>query len=221
MKTKEIVRELKRLSKIRPEKEWVVLTKKTILGESTSPFLLLRPLYAGLFLFFILIGLFSVSQNSLPGEPLYSLKKVGEKIEIALLPETEKPKLNLEIANKRVEELKEAAKKNDVKKLAPAVKEAKETIAGVKESLIKSTQLNKEILKKTLVLAAKTKEVEESLGINPVEEDLKEIVKYIIEDFENKSLTKEQKDYLEKAKEYFENGNLERSLETLLLLPQN
>lgn len=219
MKEKEIILQLKRLREIKPDKKWVFLTKKEILGQKgIEIFLIFKPVYAGLFLIFLLIGIFGVSKNSLPGEPLYYIKKISEETEKVFIPEEEKPKLNLELANKRLEELKKVAEKNEVRKLVPAIKEVQANISQTKENLVKSGKVDEEILKKTLTLASKVEEVESVLGTKIANEDLKEIVKYLISDFEKRSLTENQKERLEKAKEYFENEDYQRSLEELLTL---
>lgn len=51
------------------------------------------------------------SQSSLPGEPLYSVKKMGEQFALAVASEENKPKVEIEQAGKRLEELAEISKK--------------------------------------------------------------------------------------------------------------
>jgi hypothetical protein len=216
---REIIEKIRLLKQIKPEKKWVFLTKEKILGKEPIFFPFLKPAFAGLLFILILFGL---SFTSLPGEPFYLIKKIIERGQTVFVPEEEKPKLELELANKRLEELSKIAERNDVKKLAPAINEAKESVAQATKNLVKSKKVDREIVKKTLELEKKKQEVEKVLGTKITEEGTEDptklVAKYLIEDFENRSLTEDQKQILEKAKEYFENGDFAKVLELLLLI---
>ena len=218
---KEIIKKIKLLKQIKPEKKWVFLTKEKILGKEPLFFPFLKPAFAGLLFVLILFGL---SFTSLPGEPFYLIKKLAERGQTVFIPDEQKPKLELELANKRLEELSKIAEKNDVKKLAPAINEAKESVAQATKNLVKSKKVDKEIVQKTLQLEKKKQEVEKVLGTKITEEETenptKLVAKYLIEDLENRTLTEEQKQILEKAKEYFENGDFAKVLELLLTIGQ-
>lgn len=58
-------------------------------------------------------GVFTVnaSQSSLPGDPLYSVKKVTEQVELAMASDQDKPKVEIEQAGKRLEELAQVSQK--------------------------------------------------------------------------------------------------------------
>jgi hypothetical protein len=75
MSEKELIGKLRELRQIKPNRDWVVLTKSQILGSEVNQHRVLinffRLAYAGLFLVLILVGLFGISQRALPGEPLY------------------------------------------------------------------------------------------------------------------------------------------------------
>jgi RNase H-fold protein (predicted Holliday junction resolvase) len=215
---REVIEKIRLLKQIKPEKNWVFLTKEKILGKPIF-FPFLKPAFAGLLFILILFGL---SFTSLPGEPFYLIKKIIERGQTVFVPEEEKPKLELELANKRLEELSKIAERNDVKKLAPAINEAKEGVAQATKNLVKSKKVDREIVKKTLELVKKKQEVEKVLGTKITEEGTEDptklVAKYLIEDFENRTLTEDQKQILEKAKEYFENGDFAKVLELLLLI---
>lgn len=216
----ELIAKIRKLKQIKPEKKWVFLTKKRILGEiEIFPFF--KPVYAGLFLIFLLIGLFGVSQKSLPGEPLYYIKKVGEKFETTFLPEEEKPKANLELARRRVEELKRVVEKNDVSKLPAAINEFQNTVSQARENWVKSgIKADKEVVKTTLAVVSDVEEIK-AKGIEINDQDLKEIVEYLIKDFETRTLTEKQKEILERAKEYFETENYLKAADELSNLSDN
>lgn len=210
MDEKELIAKIEKLREIKPDKKWVFLTKRKILGtKQFFPFF--QPAYAGLFLILLFIGIFSASKLSLPGDPFYSLKKIGEETQKVFLSEEEKPKANLELANKKLEELKKIAEKNDVKRLAPAMKEFQANISQAKENLVKSGKIDKEIVKETLTLVTNAKEVEDSYGLDL---ELKELVEYLIKGVG--TLPEEKQASLEKAKEYFENEDYDNALKVLL-----
>lgn len=89
MMEKDIIRKIQELKQIKPSKEWVVLTKKQILGEmpgyrerfievlETLPKFLIQSklAYATVTLFLIFIGLFGFTQNTVPGDFLFTIKK--------------------------------------------------------------------------------------------------------------------------------------------------
>lgn len=52
------------------------------------------------------------SQSSLPGETLYPVKKVGEQVALAVASEENKPKVEIEQAGKRLEELAQISQKS-------------------------------------------------------------------------------------------------------------
>jgi hypothetical protein len=234
MTEKEVIEKIKVLKQIKPEKNWVFLTKEKILGKEPLFFPFLKPAFATLSvakrtlsvsagLLFILI-LFGLSFTSLPGQPFYLIKKLAEKGETVFAPEEEKPKLELELANKKLEELSKIAQKNDTKKLAPAIDEAKESVAKASKNLVKSKKVNKEIVQKALELESKKQEVEKVLGTKITESENENptmfVAKYLIESLENKSLNENQKEVLEKAKEFFENQDFAKVLELLLPISQ-
>jgi hypothetical protein len=225
MTEREVIEKIRLLKQIKPEKNWVFLTKERILGKEPIFFPFLKPAFAGLLFILILFGL---SFTSLPGEPFYLIKKLVERGQTVFVPEEERPKLELELANKRLEELSKIAEKNDVKKLAPAINEAKESVAQATKNLVKSKKVDKEIVKNTLELKKKSESIEKVLNVKVIgeetekslEESLKEYSQYLIKDLENRSLTEDQKQILEKAKVYFENGDFAKVLELLLTIGQ-
>jgi len=235
----ELIKKIKKLKEIKPRKDWVLLTKNQILGTSTDlsaskeakfelfPFF--KPVYAGFFLFVILISLLEFSQTALPSEPLYYLKRVVEKTQAIFVSEEEKPKVQLEQVNKRLEELTRIAETNQVKKLAPALEAYQDSVAEaakkitriaattsdpsvIKEIAKKAQELekNKEILEKTYGIAGL--EVEEEL--NPT----KVVVEWLIKDLNKRTLSEEQQLIFEEAKKDFEAENYSEALVKILNL---
>jgi len=228
MNEKELIGKIRELRQIKPRKDWVVLTKSQILGEEkkyTSLFFF-RPVYASLIVVFILFGLFGISQNSLPGDLLYSIKKISEKSQAVFVSEKELPKYNLEIANKRLEELNEIAQTNQVKKLAPAISEFQANVSEAAKNLanVKGQDVEK-IVAQTKKLEETKKKVEEVLATKIETEEydnaLAQLVEREIQDLEERTLTEEQTATLREAKADFEAGNYSDALIKILSLSQN
>jgi hypothetical protein len=219
---KEVIEKIKVLKQIKPEKNWVFLTKEKILGKELTFFPFLKPVFAGSL--FILI-LFAISFTFLSESRFYLINKLIKGEKAVFISEEKESKLELELANKKLEELSKIAKTQSVEKLAPAINQTKESVAKATQNLVKSKKVNKEIAKKALELENKKKEVEKILGTKitngEVESPIKFVAQYLIEDLENRSLGEEQRKTFEKAKEYFENGDFTKVIELLLLINNN
>jgi len=228
---KELIGKIRELGQIKPSPDWVALTKSQILVDvevRPRPFYFpfFKPAYAGLIIVFILIGLFGFSQDSLPGDPLYLIKKISEKSQAVFVSEEELPKYNLEIANKRLEELNEIAQTNQVKKLAPAISEFQANVSEAAKSLAKvKGQDVEKIVAQTKKLEENKKKVEEVLATKIETEEwdnaLSQIVEREIKDLEERTLTEEQEKLLAEAKSDFEAGNYSDALVKILILSQN
>ena len=243
MAEKELIGKLQELSQIEPRKDWVILTKSRILGQESagrdrvpiSFFSYLKPAFAGLVAVFILFGLFGFSQNSLPGDILYSIKKIVEKSQAVFVSEVNKPQASLELANKRLEELTKIAETNQVKNLAPAINEFQASISEAAKSLsrMEATSSDPVVIKKIVEQTRKLDEnkqiMEEVLGVILGGEEFNELqevsdkleiklVKLTILDLETRTLTKEQEEILNQLKELAEQGKYQEFLELLPLI---
>lgn len=231
MTEKELIGKIRELRQIQPSKDWVSLTKSQILGKedkynnliSVFQILFSKPAYAGLVVVFVLFGLFGFSQNSLPGDLLYPIKKITEKSQAVFVSEEELPKYNLEIANKRLDELNEIAQTNQVKKLAPAISEFQGNISEAAKSLAKvKGQDVEKIVAQTKKLEENTKKVEEVLATKILSQETEESLisfyktqaEMLINDLGNQTLTEEKEEILNQMKKLFEE---EKYLETLEL----
>jgi len=230
MNEKTLIGKIEILRQIRPRKNWVILTKKRILGEErTLPGLFLDSfrVFQGLFfqyklalaslvLLFILGGTFVFAQKSLPGEPLFIVKKMTEKTRAVFISEEEKPKAQLELANRRLEDLAKIAEKNDVRKLAPAIDEFQANVSEAAKNLAKAKTVGKDIVVQTQELEKNKEKIEKTLatqiGTEELENVYKDLAEQQIKDLENSSLTESQEKILEEAKEYFEAGDYSNSL---------
>lgn len=227
---KTLIGKIEILRQIRPRKNWVVLTKKRILGEEiTLPglfsdslrvfqglFLQYRFALAGLMLVLILGGTFAFAQKSLPGETLFLVKKISEKTRAVFVSEREKPGAQLELANKRLEDLAKIAEKNDVRKLAPAIDEFQAHVSEAAKNLAKAKTVSKDIIVQTQQLEKNKEKIEKTLATQIGTEELENVYKGFaereIKNLENSSLTESQTKILNEAKEYFEAGDYSNAL---------
>jgi hypothetical protein len=218
MEEKELLRKIKELGQIRPRKNWVILKKREILGKESSIYFL-KPVFLGL-TFLVILSILIISKNSLPGDFLYPLKKMTEKSQAVFLSEKEKPKYQLQLANKRLEELTKIAKTNQTKKLSPAIREVKKSLKEAAKSLERPQKLEKEIVFETKKLKENREKIK-ALGIliennQELDNSLAQLAEREIKNLEKRTLTEKQKEILEKVKEDFEKKNFAEALEKLL-----
>jgi len=238
---KQLVSKLQELRQIKPSNDWVVFTKEQILGKEESSRSVFRftldlflkgegfvfrhkPAFAFALAIVILIGVFGFAQNSVPGDSLFTLKKITEKGTTVFVSEKNQAKHNLETANKRLDDLTKIAQENEVKNLAPAINEYKESVSKAAESLATMESV-KEIVEEIKKLEEKEEKIK-SLGIEIGESEemhsaLAKIVEIEIKDLEKRTLFEEQEEILAEVKQDYEAGNYSQALEKILLLINN
>ena len=234
MTNQDLVKKLQILKDVKPRKDWVILTKSQILGPeivrdrvSIWAFFRYRPLYrpvlVTLVTLAVLMGAFSFAQYSLPGDILYPIKRVVEKSQAIFVSEKELPGYNLEIVNKRLEELNKIAETNQVKKLAPAMSEFQANVSEAAKNLAKVQKVDKEIVARAQKLEETKQKVEKVLATKIETEELDNVLKQIVEReikaLEEQTLTEVQEEILVKIKEDFEAEDYSRALEKILFLP--
>jgi hypothetical protein len=230
----ELIKKIQGLKSVKPRKDWVILTKKQILGEEltveSSPkglsfWAVFQYKYALVILLVVLVfsGAFAFAQKAMPGDSFYVLKRAVEKTKLSLVPEEKRPNLQLEYANERLENLVKVVEANQVKKLAPIIEEYQANVSEAAESLTKAKNLDvKEI-------AQRAKEIEENklkieaLGVivgeaKELDNVLTQIVEGEIADLEEGSLSEAQAELLEEAKKDCQEGKYSQALEKVLLL---
>ena len=221
MTESDLVKKIQELKKIRPSQDWAVLTKSQILGQEPKVlfFPFLKPVLATVTAFGILFGIFSLAQNSLPGDLLYSIKKIAEKGQAVFVSEEEKPAFQLKLANERLEELTKAPARN----LAPTLSEFQASVFQAAKEIIEAEKPNiKEIVQQTKKLE-ENKQKAETLGVvvgktEALNAALAQLVEREIGDLETQTLPEKQQELLEAAKEDFEVGNYNQALEKILIL---
>ncbi len=241
MTEKELILKIQGLREIKPKKEWVFLTKNQILGdyetrtrsvvgENKVSWLEVFPrmffqkkfAFASLALIVIVVCAFGFSQNAVPGDLLFSLKKITEKAQTVFVPSEEQLKNRLELVNKRLEELTKIAEQNQVKKLYSAIEECQASISQVvnKASNVRKPEEARKIVPEIKKMEGniqnlKTYGVEISDAEN-TENIYKPIVDVLIKDLENRTLTEEQQKLLTEAKEAYKIGDYPNTLSVLM-----
>ena len=231
MEEKELIGKIRGLRQIKPNRDWVSLTKSQILGEEKKytslflfPVLKLRPVYAGLIAVLILFGLLGFAQNSLPGDPLYSIKKITERAQTVFVAEEDLPRVQLELADKRLEELARVAQENRVKNLSSAINETKASISEANKNLAKASS-PAEVKKIVDEIEEKAQVINQTLGVAFGEEEIGELrqnsdklyAEYLISDLETRTLTEEKAKILEEMEKLFEEGKYSEALEFYLI----
>jgi hypothetical protein len=227
MNENQLIQNLKKLNQIQPRKGFIVSAKKEILGESPGfgLFSVLKPVYAGLFCLFMIFGLFQFSQNALPGELLFQLKKITEKVQTMFVSEQERPTLSLFLANERLMDLATIAEEDQAQKLAPAMNEFKLKTVEVAKNIANMTEVNEEIVAQFKELEENKAKIEQVLAakIDTEEYDnaLAQLVEVVLIDLEQRTLTEQNKEILMQAKEFFENEDYSEALIKILELNHN
>ncbi|MCD6528057.1 hypothetical protein J7K44_00185 [bacterium] len=232
----EVIKKIQELKQIEPRKDWVVLTKKQILGEDhVSTGFIFRFFQNKLALasvstvlsVLILFGIFTASQSALPGDLLYPIKKTGERIRLVFAPEEEKPVYQLQIVNNRLEELAKVAQTRQGKDLPLVYKEVEASVAQAAKTLTtevrkpaKDSNLSKKIVAQVQKIEKKKEKVEQILATQVETKELDNAVRtlaaWLINDWENRTLNEKQKTVLKEAKELYKEGNYSQALELLL-----
>ena len=247
MTEKEVIQKINLLKQVKPNREWAILAKQQILDNSSVMsenaetatiaekffniisefrFNSLKPALIPIACFAFLFGFFNVSQNALPGDLLFSAKKITEQAQINLTPERERSKITLELTTKRLEELVVVANENKGKNLAPAISEVEQATKKSTDSVVEKKDI-KDITIAEAELAIKevekieelVKEIEKDSGIvvyadkgliedleKATEAPFKILVEQRIQDLENSSFgyTPEQEQELKDIIELYE-----------------
>ncbi|MBI2625231.1 MAG: hypothetical protein HYW70_02780 [Candidatus Nealsonbacteria bacterium] len=244
MNDKELIQKIRLLKQVNPREDWVLLTKSRILSqEEFSPSTSLRVnwldilmlrwkpvVVAPILTVLVVFGLtFTLAKSSLPGDFFYPVKRMSENTQVNLSSEKDKPKVHLELANKRLEELNVIAEGNRVGNLAPAIKEFQDSLAqavkdinGIQANTSSDPVLFQQIVKETKKLS-ENKEKVELLGVvigdtKDLDNALAKLVEREINDLEGRILNEDQWALFAKSREEFGKGNYSSALEKILLI---
>lgn len=258
MTEQQLIQKIKELKQIKPKQEWVILCKEQILEKAvdvrhqpfSQPFSildifrvpLLKPAILSITCVMVLVGVFGLVQNTLPGDTLYTAKKATEQAQFNLTSKQEKPKMALELTNEKLQELSIVAEANLGKNLAPAIKEVEQAYQATAQAYQLATQeinqkvsdisaidkeqieMYKEVkeqnkrLEQTLAVKMEISELDESINsYYDALVDYKALVEQEITALENQTLTTEQEQVLNEIQQLFDKEKYDQAFEKLLL----
>lgn len=243
MENKELIAKISLLKGIKPQDEWVFLKRQELLDKKTFP--LPKKGFWGIFediervfrLYLekpalvmsslavaVFVGaVWHISTNSLPGDVLYPVKTAAQQVPLTFSSEDDRPFLQIELAQKRLEDVKRVVETNKGKNLSSAIKvfeanveEASKSLAEIVENQPERAlqasrgvvQLQKEKSAIEQILGTKIgKEQEEAF-----ESTTKLLVENELSDLETRSLTEEQQELLKEAQDAYEQEDYQEAL---------
>ncbi len=240
MKEKEVINKIKSLKQIKPNKNWALLTKSEIFDRKEEVLfdpirhLLTRSTATAFASLGFVAFIFVSAQASFPGDTLYPVKKITEKGRMAILSETNRREYNMELTNRRLEEIAKVIQKDEIEKLSLAVKELESMKSEMQKDFSrsvknKSKQETVEIAKNLAPALLEIEDKEELLlgALSVRMEDNKESasvseksVSILIEDLEERTLAEEDEILLQEAKQHFKDKNYSLALRTVLQVGQ-
>jgi hypothetical protein len=244
MEDSNLIAKIKTLENIKPNQEWVVLTKRNILGRGVS----YQPSFgsaighfvfqykmaiAGLILVCMTGGTLVASQGALPGQALYSVKRMTENGMAMLNGNNQEPLANLQLAAKRLAELNLVSQKKLTQDVPAAVKEFAATKAAAHKQVLELAQKDpanaakivKAVGSQIQQIDATERTVFADLGINDsasgsvdqnADSSDKAIVELLMQDSQKAALTSTQIQDLAYAQGLYNAGNYEGALEFYL-----
>jgi hypothetical protein len=248
MTEKQLIEKLNKLSEIKPSKQWVDLTKKSILGAdfigvSNDNKITIKARFTGfvntisLFnyktkfayslagVLLLAGGIFAFSQNAVPGDMLFAVRSATDKIKTVFVGKQDSSNLNFEVANKRLDELVAMVKDNNNQDKTLAISQLKASITDAAKNLIVSAKKNPKSVKDIVAEANKIKESAVLLDIvgNSETQEIsgglyKVIVQEEIKALENSTLTEDQEKALEEIKILFDKGSYLEAFEQILVI---
>jgi len=253
MEETNLINKLKELQQIKPRKEWVILAKNQLFADAKPAFaesfgvakkqnifeilnilpslIYQRKLaYAFATLLFVVVGMFGFAQYTMPGDILFSVKKITEQSQTALVSPENQLQRTFDIATKRLDDLTQVVKNNRIENIAPAIREFQASISEAAKNLVAS--ISDKDSKTMKDVALQIKKIEENkkelqtlgvdLGATDESQELNDalapLIQREIEDLEGTSLTEEQQATLEEIKVLYAEGNYSEALEEILLI---
>lgn len=224
-----IIKKLESLKETKPNNEWVAFAKRDILSkefvkeETTSTFAtfistcshifetpkVLAPVLSGMVVAVFGFAIIS-SQNTMPGDNLYSLKKAYDQVATSFLPADMQAVARIKQADKLLAQLDNISKSNDTvnRNIEVTTEETKKAISVASREITRVPEEQQAGLVSQLVSGVS--KVERTTNASIMDSESEEIIysvfiKSEIKEFEeNKdNLTESQLELLNNAKEYF------------------
>jgi len=238
---KDLAAKLTLLKGIEPKNSWVLFAKTQILSQAKKEVgqklnlvkeighfisyvrYLEKPAYVFAVLAFVVLGGigYKISQNSLPGDALYSVRSVIEKATTG-----SDPLAALEVAQRRLEDLRKVVEGNKVKNLPQATKEFNQSVAEVSKGLLLLVENEPDkalqVSRKLVQLQKDKAQIEQILGaviggegLLELENTTKILVEAELNDLLERTLTEDQEELFEQAIAFYQAGDYEKALENI------
>jgi len=230
----EIITSIRGLKEIKPDQEWVFLSKSRILGVETANtgfrfpdyfrFLTYKPALAAAACFAFIIGTVAMAKDSLPGDFLFPVKRIVERSQEALVPKDKLANYQFEQTTKRFNELTTVTEKKQTRNIDSAVSELKASLSQSAKNIKISDNTNKkDIVNEAKKLVEQKDKAEKALGVvinddGELENAIKTLVDREIEDLDGRTMTDAQAQLLESAKQDVEEGNYGKALDGIWLI---
>src|SRR3989344_5675694 len=163
MTEKQLISKLQMLKKIEPSKDWALLIKSQILGSETvktvtpqnSPYKKILSGFFGLMnqrnfayafsvMVFVFAGLMGFAQYTLPGDMLFSVKKITEQSQASLTGESD-VKSNFETFKKRSQDLAQVVKDKKSLNKSSAIQEVNDAAKSLANAIHNDPKAAKEV----------------------------------------------------------------------------
>ena len=243
MNEKEIIAKLQLLREIKPEKEWVAVTKEKIIPQKRQSMWELfnyfgskvfrpelRPAFAmSVFLAVImgiaLFGLISIDKTQAPVISINPNVNFND------------PSEYLALAEKKIQEIEKIAQDDGDGRIVGILQDTQKAIEKAARALPpkpENPEKTKEIVRKVAEINKKAQEIKRELGVeidssvltskteemikNGIEDTTQELAHIQIQMLENSSLTEKQQELFEEAKMLYNQGKYQEALEKILIL---
>ncbi len=240
MENNEIISKIKSLKKIKPDSDWVSLTKSEVFDNNDNvkkPFfsfdfenVFARSSITAVASFGLIILMVVSAQNASPGDYLYSVKRMTEKGKMMFVSQEDRSDFNTLMAYKRLNEISEIIKRNQIERLSLAIKELEEAKSEMQKDFAKSVEneSKEEATKRAREFASNVLEIENEkemllgpLGVKVDDsessfESSRYLLNFLIEDYEQRNLSKRNELLLKEAKDLLEQENYNSGLKVIL-----
>ncbi len=231
-----LIKKLESLKASKPDANWADLTKSRILSQNfekqTFSFFdylkqpKLVPAFAS-FLVVFAVTPFIFAQNSLPGEKLYTFKKIGETVKYAF--QSDKSVAQLEQVQVKLGELDRITEQSENQgyKLAAGIKETKQALNKATKDLAKVPESQKAELVGQIVNQITAIEKKTNAAIMDTDKEYQALYKFFVEneikeiELRQESLSEEQLEIFNKVKELFLEEKYSEALEMIYEIQPN
>ncbi|MDD5752958.1 MAG: hypothetical protein PHI45_02660 [Candidatus Pacebacteria bacterium] len=231
-----LIKKLESLKANKPDANWVVLAKSNILSQdfekqSFSLFNYLKqsklvPAFASV-LMVLFVAPFIFAQNALPGEKLYTFKKIGETIKYSL--QQDKSVAQLEQVQVKLGELDRITEQSENQgyKLAAGIKETKQALTKATKDLASVPEPQKAELVGQIVNQITAIEKKTNAAIMDTDKEYQALYKFFVEneikeiELRQESLSEEQLKIFNQVKDLFAEEKYSEALEMIYQIQPN